>query len=70
MKILNSRNFNGYPVDLKEEMLSFAQYKFIKSMQTVDLSKAVNIFNFYTRIVWLAYLTVIGKWKRAKEANI
>lgn len=51
-------------------MLSFAHYKFIKSMQTVDLSKAENIFNFYTRIVWLAYLTVIGKWKKAKAANI
>lgn len=37
---------------------------------TFDLSKAENIFNFYTRIVWLAYLTVIGKWKKAKAANI
>lgn len=68
--MLASRHFSGYSRNLKDEMRSYANYKFVRSMQLVDLSKCKNVFNYYSRTIWLAFLTVIAKWKKQKEKEI
>lgn len=68
--MLASRHFNGYNKDLKDEMRSYANYKFVRSMQLVDLSKCKNVFNYYSRTIWLAFLTVVAKWKRQRQKEI
>lgn len=62
--MLKARNFSNYSDEVKDEMKSYAQYKFMKSMATVDLSKAKNIFNYYSRLTYLAFLTALAKWKK------
>ena len=45
-------------------MRSYAVYKLMKSMKTVDLSKCRNVFNYYTRAVALAFASAAGKLRR------
>lgn len=68
--MLASRHFNGYSRDLKDEMRSYANYKFVRSMQLVDLSKCKNVFNYYSRTIWLAFLTTVAKWKRQRQKEL
>ena len=57
--MLNSSNFRSYSDDWKDEMRSFAHQKLMKSMKSVDPAKCKNIFNYYSRITWLAFITRI-----------
>lgn len=41
--------------------------KLTKSMKTVDLSKCKNIFNYYSRVVYLAFVTELQRQKRVSK---
>ena len=62
--MLKSRNFNRYSLQWKTEMSSFAIYKLMRSIKTVDLSKCANVFNYFSRTVYLAFLTEISKLRK------
>lgn len=36
----------------------------MKSMKSVDPAKCKNIFNYYSRITWLAFITRIQQMKK------
>ena len=65
--MLKSPNFRSYSDEWKDEMRSFAHQKLMKSMKSVDPAKCKSIFNYYSRITWLAFITRIQQMK--KEDN-
>lgn len=65
--LLSSKSFANYTDDWKDEMRSFAVYKLVKSIDTVDLSKCQNVFNYYTRVIALAFATAASKLKAESE---
>lgn len=61
--LLQSANFRRYPNEMKEDMKSYALYKLVRSVDTVNLDMTpVQVFNYCTRAAWLAYLTEISKY--------
>lgn len=57
--MLKSPNFRRYSDEWKDEMRSFAHQKLMRSMKSVDPAKCKNMFNYYSRITWLAFITRI-----------
>ncbi len=66
--MLKSPNFRSYSDEWKDEMRSFAHQKLMKSMKSVDPAKCKNMFNYYSRITWLAFITRIQQMKK-KDHN-
>lgn len=69
-RLLEANNFRNYSSDWKEEMKSFAMNKFVKSMKSIDLSKCNNVFNYYTRVAYLAFITIIGRMKKREAKKL
>lgn len=70
--ILLHNNFRNYPLALKEDMRSFGLEKLMKAWPKVKIEGTQNIdkarcFNYYTRSVFNAYLTVLGKHYRQEN---
>lgn len=64
--MLTSRQFSNYSPEWKEDMRQLAIEKLMRSMQSVDLGKCKNIVNYYSRIVYLAFITqIVTNKKRA-----
>lgn len=65
--MINSVNFYNYSAVWKDQMREYAIYKLMRSMKTVDLAKCKNVFNYYSRTVYLAFLTQLVKLRRNAE---
>ena len=62
--MFKSQCFKRYSIEWKDEMRSYAIYKLMCSIKTVDLSKCANVFNYFSRTTYLAFLTEISKLKK------
>ena len=65
--MMHKQNFRYYCTAWKDHMRGFAILKLAKSMKTVDLSKCKNIFNYYSRVVYLAFVTELQRQKRISK---
>lgn len=68
--MLMSHSFVNYSQEWKEEMKSFAMLKCMRAVKTVDPAKCKSLFNYFTRIVWNACLTSLGRLKRRREVPV
>lgn len=60
--ILNHRNFRGYRKDLKDEMKSFSLFRILKCGLKSFKFGTSKPFSYFTRAIFLNYLTCIGKY--------
>lgn len=60
--ILNHRNFRGYRQDLKDEMKSFSLFRILKCGLKSFKFGTSKPFSYFTRAIFLNYLTCIGKY--------
>ena len=65
--MMHKKNFRYYCTAWQGHMRDFAILKLTKSMKTVDLSKCKNIFNYYSRVVYLAFVTELQRQKRISK---
>lgn len=65
--MMHKKNFRYYCTAWQGHMRDFAMIKLAKSMKTVDLSKCMNCFNYYSRIVYLAFVTELQRQKRISK---
>lgn len=65
--MMRKQNFRNYCTAWQGHMKDFAMLKLTKSMKTVDLSKCKNIFNYYSRVVYLAFVTELQRQKRISK---
>lgn len=65
--MMHKKNFRYYCSAWQGHMRDFAILKLTKSMKTVDLSKCQNIFNYYSRVVYLAFVTELQRQKRISK---
>lgn len=68
--LLMHYRFNKYPEDVKDEMKSYAIWKFVKYWQSYNPKKGYGTcFNYSTMIIWNAFLTVITKYYKRMDMN-
>ena len=66
-KLSNHSNFRNYPIDIKEEMISYATYKILKGLVHYRF-EFKNPFAYITQGCWNAFVTVCGKYY--KQINL
>lgn len=59
--LLEAKNFRNYSTEWKDKMRDFAMTKLCKSIKTVDLTKCKNVFNYFSRAAYLAFVTSIQR---------
>lgn len=62
--LLEAKNFRSYSTEWKDKMRDFAMTKLCKSIKTVDLTKCKNVFNYFSRAAYLAFVTSIQRQKK------
>lgn len=61
--ILLHKNWNGYKPELKEDMRGYAVFKILKyALKSFKFGTKWTAFNYLTRIVFTAYMTVVMKY--------
>ena len=64
--IMQSRSFNGYNADVKDEIVSESVLKIMKNLKNFNPSKG-TIFNYWTRCVFTAATVYLAKYYRDKN---
>lgn len=61
-------NFRNYPQYVRDEMFSNALFKCVKGLDKFDMTRKNNVFSYFTKISWFAFLDVIMLYY--KDLNI
>ena len=67
-KLSNHSNFRNYPIDIKDEMISYARFKILKGLKHYRF-EFNNPFAYITQGCWNAFLTVCGKYYKYLNAK-
>lgn len=59
--IMTSRHFNGYPKEIREDMISDGVIKIIKNLKNMKEEYKSSFFSYWTRCIWTASIVYLGK---------
>lgn len=62
--LLQSRQFRGYSIHLKEDMLSNALVCCMKAINKFNIEKTNNAFGYITRTIWTSFIMVLRQHYR------